>query len=82
MCSAIDHRERLWDLLERQHSGTRSVRPVECDDGAPIDLRLAILKGAEKRGTAYFRHQRFTTEQHNAGGSLPRVREEIGRAHV
>ena len=77
MCSAIDHRERLWDLLERQHSGTRSVRPVECDDGAPIDLRLAILKGAEKRGTAYFWYEWFTTQEQNARASLSRVRKDL-----
>ena len=53
------------DLSKRQHAGARLVRPVEGDDGALVEFRFAILKGAEKRGTAYFRYERLPTEEHN-----------------
>ena len=36
------------DLSERQHSGARPVRPVERDDGALVEFRLAIPKDAEE----------------------------------
>ena len=44
----IARRKRLWGLSERQHSGARPVRPVERDDGALVEFRFAILKGAEE----------------------------------
>ena len=39
---------RYGDLSERQRAGARFVRPVEGDDGALVEFRFAILKGAEK----------------------------------
>ena len=68
--------------LERQHSGARLVRPVEGDDGALVEFRFAILKGAEKRGTAYFWHERFPTEEHNTRSILLRVRKDLGEIQI
>ena len=63
------------DLSKRQHAGARLVRPVEGDDGALVEFGFAILKGAEKRGTAYFWYERLPTEEHNTRSIVLRVRE-------
>ena len=72
----------MGDLSERQHSGARFVRPVEGDDGALVEFRFAILKGAEKRGTAYFWYQRFLTEEHNTRSILLRVRKDLREIQI
>ena len=70
------------DLSKRQHAGARLVRPVEGDDGALVEFRFAILKGAEKRGTAYFRYERLPTEEHNTGSIVLRVRENLREIQI
>lgn len=46
----VSRRKRvLGDLSERQHPGARLVRPVESDDGTPVEFTLAVLQGPEKR---------------------------------
>jgi hypothetical protein len=40
------------------------------------------LKGAEKRGTAYFWYERFPTEEHDARTILLRVRKELREVQV
>ena len=70
------------DLSKRQHAGARFVRPVEGDDGALVEFRFAILKGAEKRGTAYFWYERLPTEEHNTGSIVLRVRENLREIQI
>ena len=70
------------DLSERQYSGARLVRPIERNYGALVEFCLAILKGAEKCGTACFWYQRFTPEEHNARSSFLRVRQNLRKIQV
>jgi len=67
------------DSSERQHSGARLVRPVEGDDGTLVEFRFAIVKGAEKRGTAQFW---FPTKEHNARSILLCVRENLREIQI
>jgi len=47
-----------------------------------VEFCLAILKSAEKRRTARFRYEGFTTEEHNTGSGLPGVRKDLRKIQI
>jgi hypothetical protein len=47
-----------------------------------VKFRFAILKGSEKRRTAYLRDEWFSTEQHNTRSILLRVCEDLREIQI
>jgi hypothetical protein len=48
----------------------------------PDRVPLRIPEERRKCGTAYFRYERLTTEEHNTGSGLPRVRKNLREIQV